>query len=195
MACSCSKVLALAAFVSLAAVACGDDAKPTPKTPGGGVTGATSSGPKTPMPVLPPTPANVPNTETASGVKLDERIRKACGITDQEAYFAFDSSVVRNNDHPVLDKVATCFISGPLKGEGLRLVGHADPRGPKEYNRVLGQKRADSVQSYLLGKGMTKKTCDSTSVGADEATGNDEVSWAKDRRVDVMLARSDTPAP
>jgi peptidoglycan-associated lipoprotein len=188
MAFSCSKYIAVAAL-SVVVAGCGDDAKPTPKTPGGGVTGATSAtSTAKQMPVVPPTPENVPNTETASGVKLDDRIRKACGITDQEAYFAFDSSVVQTNDHPVLDKVAVCFTSGPLKGQGMRLVGHADPRGPADYNRILGQKRADAVQGYLLGHGMTKAKCDSTTRGADDATGTDEVGWAKDRRVDVMLS-------
>jgi len=70
----------------------------------------------------------------------------------------------------------------------MRLVGHADPRGPADYNRILGQKRADAVQAYLLGKGMTKQKCDSTTRGADDATGTDEVGWAKDRRVDVLLS-------
>jgi peptidoglycan-associated lipoprotein len=180
-------VAVLVSFVSLAAAACGDAKGADPKTPGKGVTGATTASTNTPPP-RPPTPENVPNTETASGVRIDEKIRKACGIPDQEAYFAFDSSNVRVEDRGVLDKVADCFMTGPLKGQGMRLIGHADPRGSADYNRVLGQKRADSIQKYMLDKGMQKAKCDSTTRGADDATGTDEVSWAKDRRVDVMLS-------
>jgi peptidoglycan-associated lipoprotein len=185
-----SNVVALALLVSIAslgAAACGDAKGADPKTPGKGVTGATTSTAPVPPP-RPPTPENVPNTDTASGVRIDEKIRKACGISDQEAYFAFDSSNVRVEDRGVLDKVATCFLTGPLKGQGMRLVGHADPRGSADYNRILGQKRADSIQKYLLDKGLAKAKCDSTTRGADDATGTDEVGWAKDRRVDVMLS-------
>ena len=180
--------LFLGATVAVTTAACGDAKPVDPKTPGKGVTGATSA---TVGPVAaprPPTPENVPNTESASGVRIDEKIRKACGISDQEAYFAFDSDQVRGEDRTVLDKVATCFVSGPLKGQAMRLVGHADPRGPAEYNRILGQKRADGVKKYLVSQQMQSAKVDSTTRGADDANGKDDVGWAKDRRVDVMLA-------
>ena len=73
------------------------------------------------------------------------RSSKACGISEPDAYFAFDSANVRPDDARVLDQVATCFSSGPLKGRTLKLVGHADPRGGSDYNMTLGQSRADAV--------------------------------------------------
>jgi peptidoglycan-associated lipoprotein len=194
MSCSSSKSFVIALFlgvaVSATTAACGDAKPVDPKTPGKGVTGATSAtaAPAHTGTPLPPTPENVPNTDKASGVRIDEKIRKACGISDQEAYFAFDSDKVRGEDRVVLDKVAVCFTTGPLKGQSMRLVGHADPRGPSEYNRILGQKRADGVKTYLVSQQMDTKTIDSTTRGADDATGKDEVGWSKDRRVDVMLA-------
>ena len=89
----------------------------------------------------------------------------------------------------MLEQVATCFMTGPLKGRLLKLVGHADPRGGSDYNVTLGQSRADSVGQYLIGKGMDKAKTESTSRGAMDATGTDEPSWARDRRVDVMLGQ------
>ncbi len=172
---------------ALASVGCGDN-KPEAKTPGKGTTGATTATATPTAAPRPVTPENVPNTDTASGVRIDDKIRKACGISDQDAYFAYDSSNVRPSDTRVLDQVATCFTTGPLKGQGMRLVGHADPRGSADYNRVLGQKRADAVKGYLLTKGMDKGKVDSTTRGADDASGTDEVGWSKDRRVDVMLS-------
>jgi peptidoglycan-associated lipoprotein len=68
-------------------------------------------------------------------------------------------------------------------------VGHADPRGGSEYNDTLGQKRADSVKDYIIGKGMEKSKAESTSRGAMDATGTDDPTWARDRRVDVMLGQ------
>ena len=89
----------------------------------------------------------------------------------------------------MLDQVATCFSSGPLKGRQLKLVGHADPRGSSDYNMTLGQSRADSVAGYVVGKGLDKSKTESTSRGAMDATGDNEPTWAKDRRVDVLLAQ------
>jgi peptidoglycan-associated lipoprotein len=130
----------------------------------------------------------VPNNDTASNIHIDDAIRKACGIDDQNAYFGFDSANITADSAKPLDQVATCFISGPLKGKKMQLVGHADPRGDGDYNFALGQSRADAVGKYLTGKGVGKEQVSSTSRGALDASGTDEPSWAKDRRVDILLA-------
>jgi peptidoglycan-associated lipoprotein len=134
-------------------------------------------------------PAKAPDSPTASAVRISDEIVKACGISAPDAYFAFDSSNLRKEDSKVLDQVVTCFTSGPLKGKTMRLVGHADPRGGSDYNMTLGQSRADSVATYLTGKGMDKAKAESTSRGAMDAQGSDEPSWALDRRVDMMLSQ------
>jgi peptidoglycan-associated lipoprotein len=122
-------------------------------------------------------------------VRISDEIVKACGIAEPDAYFAFDSAHIRPDDSKVLQQVATCFNSGPLKGRTLKLVGHADPRGDSDYNMTLGQSRADSVAGYMRGKGMDKGKTESTSRGAMDATGADDPSWARDRRVDLMLGQ------
>jgi peptidoglycan-associated lipoprotein len=123
----------------------------------------------------------------ATNVHVDDEILRACGIQAPEAFFAFDSSHVRANDSGPLSKIATCFESGPLKGRSLKLIGRADPRGETEYNMTLGQSRADSVASYLHAKGVDKQRLVTTSRGAMDATGSDESSWQRDRRVDLTL--------
>jgi peptidoglycan-associated lipoprotein len=135
---------------------------------------------------LPPEP---PDSPTASAVRISQEITTACGIKDPDAYFAFDSAHVRPDDAHVLTQLISCFTSGPLKGRLMKLVGHADPRGSSDYNLTLGQSRADSVATYLTGKGMDKSKAESTTRGAMDATGNDEPSWARDRRVDIMLGQ------
>ena len=134
-------------------------------------------------------PEKAPDSPTASAVRISDEIVHACGISPPDAFFAFDSSNLRPDDTRVLDQVAVCFTTGPLKGRQLKLVGHADPRGGSDYNMTLGQSRADSVGKYMLGKGMDKAKTESTSRGAMDATGGDEPSWARDRRVDVMLGQ------
>jgi peptidoglycan-associated lipoprotein len=170
----------LVAPLVLCAVGCGGD-KPPPQA----ATNTTTAG---------PAPANrlpdkAPDSPTASAVRISDEIVKACGISAPDAYFAFDSAHVRGDDARVLDQVATCFKSGPLKGRTVRFVGHADPRGSSDYNMTLGQSRADSVAQYVLGKGLDKSKTESTSRGAMDATGDNEPTWAKDRRVDVLLAQ------
>jgi peptidoglycan-associated lipoprotein len=134
-------------------------------------------------------PEHAPDSPTASAVRISDEIVKACGINEPDAYFAFDSANLRAEDASVLMQVVTCFVSGPLKGRALKVVGHADPRGSSDYNMTLGQSRADSVATYLVKKGMDKAKAESSSRGAMDATGSDEPSWARDRRVDMMLGQ------
>ena len=150
-----------------------------------------ATGPTAPDAVAatPVTPKTVPNTDTATGVRIDDKIRKACGISEEDAYFAFDSANVDAGDRRVLRLVADCFERGPLAGQGLRLVGHADPRGPEDYNEALGMRRAQSVQLYLVRDGLDKAKVDTSSRGALDAHGSDESGWAKDRRVDMLAAQ------
>jgi len=134
-------------------------------------------------------PAKAPDSPTASAVRISDEIVKACGISQPDAYFAFDSSNIRDEDSKVLGQVVTCFTSGPLKGKVMRLVGHADPRGGSDYNLTLGQSRADAVKGYMTTHGMDKSKAESTSRGAMDAQGTDEPTWAQDRRVDMLLAQ------
>jgi peptidoglycan-associated lipoprotein len=144
--------------------------------------------PATAEPVAPQSVA-VKNDEGTSGtLNISPDIRSACGITEPEAFFSFNSSVVRRGDAPVLDKLATCFTTGPLAGRRMRLVGHADPRGEDSYNLALGERRATGVKNYLGKAGLGDNQSEVTSRGEMDATGTDEASWAKDRRVDVVLA-------
>jgi peptidoglycan-associated lipoprotein len=122
-----------------------------------------------------------------SQITISDRIRAACGLSDTDAYFDFDSAAITPAADRVLGQLATCFSTGPLAGQGMKLVGHADPRGDSEYNLVLGGKRADHVSSALAKKGLESDKMMSTSRGEMDALGNDESGWARDRKVEVML--------
>lgn len=173
--------LPLAAALSFVLVACGSD-------PPRAVTPTTPSEPPTAVNPPPPAPAEkAGDVPTRSNINISEDIRKACGISDAEAFFAYDSANVRSQDQAILHKLATCFSTGPLKGKQMRLVGHADPRGDEEYNMSLGNRRADNVKDAIVKAGLASAQVATTSRGEMDATGTDEASWEKDRRVDVML--------
>lgn len=178
----------LSAYVSIllacpmALAACGGEDKPPPVTP----TVEVPPPVETAAPVVEP-PADPGKDPTRGNLNIADEIRRACGIPDAEAFFAFDSSNVRPADRAVLKKLADCFTTGPLKGREMRLVGHADPRGDFDYNMVLGEKRANNVKRIIAAEGMEATRVVTNSRGEMEATGTDEASWAQDRRVDVLL--------
>jgi peptidoglycan-associated lipoprotein len=176
------RTIFLLALPCVLVVGCSSD--PPPKAP---VTTATSTSTTETKTEKKEDPKGPPVSETSSNIHIDDAILKACGIQQANAFFGFDSANIRPEDAKPLDAVAVCFISGPLKGKLLKVVGHADPRGDGDYNFALGQSRADSIAKYLGGKGLDKAQLSSTSRGAMDATGTDEPSWAKDRRVDLLL--------
>lgn len=168
-------------------VACADDQKPV-VAPRGGTAQPTASAAATGAPTSASAGGQKPDDDPSrSQINISEEIRKACGIGNDQAFFAFDSANVRAQDKSLLETLARCFTSGALKGREMRLVGHADPRGDSEYNMVLGQRRADSVKSVIVSVGMTADKANTTSRGAMDATGTDEAGWTRDRRVDVVL--------
>jgi peptidoglycan-associated lipoprotein len=173
------------ASVSLAVAGCGSDAPP-PKT---AAAAPTTAAVPTTAAAATTTAAPKPTSSSESSVAIDDEILKLCGISADEAFFPFDSASVQQSAVKVLQEVAHCFTSGPLKGKSMSIVGHADPRGDGDYNFALGQKRADSVASYLKAVGVGQGQVSTTSRGALDATGNDEPTWAKDRRVDIKLAK------
>jgi peptidoglycan-associated lipoprotein len=126
-----------------------------------------------------------------SDINISDEIKRACGLTETEARFAYNSANVRDSDRAVMKKLAECFTTGPLKGRTMRLVGHADPRGEAEYNMVLGGRRADNVAGALTREGLPQNQVTTTSRGELDARGTDEDSWAKDRRVDIHLAAAE----
>ena len=103
-------------------------------------------------------------------------------------YIHSHNAIIDLNRAGVLDALARCFITGPLKGKGMKLVGHADPRGELEYNLGLGQRRAGSISGFLAKKGVEQGKMATSSKGEFEASGTDEDSWARDRRVEILLA-------
>jgi outer membrane protein OmpA-like peptidoglycan-associated protein len=104
--------------------------------------------------------------------------------------FAFDKSRILPDDRDVLAEVATCVTEGPLKGRAVKLVGRADPRGTEQYNMELGERRSNSVMSYLSGLGVPSPQMSETSRGALDATGSDKSAWQLDRRVDIDVANT-----
>lgn len=179
--------IAAASAFALLVCGCGGGAK-MPSPPASPIATAATVPTATSVRPTPPSAETVPNTPTAAAVGVSEEIRRACGLGVDEAFFAFDSAKLRPGDIAILDKIAECFLRGPLTGRNMKLVGHADPRGDNDYNLALGQRRGDAVKGYFTGHGLGGPRCESSSRGAMDAKGTDEATWANDRRVDMLLS-------
>ncbi len=135
-------------------------------------------------PVKPILIADEPGPDsTVENVHIDPAIAKACDMPTP--HFAFDSASL--DPDPILDSLAKCFTTGPMKDRKMKLIGHTDPRGDTDYNFALGQKRAGTVQAYLELHGMAAPNIATISRGELDASGSDETGWSEDRRVDVLL--------
>jgi peptidoglycan-associated lipoprotein len=171
------KVLVVAPLLAFA-LACGDNPKPPPATPAA-------------KPVAAPEVTSAPAKNDKMAVNVDDAIMKACNLkftnTEEAPKFDFDSEQLSDAEKSVLEAVAKCLTTGPLKGRAVDLVGRADPRGETEYNMTLGAKRARAAHQFLSGLGVANDKLFDTSRGELDATGTDEQGWRKDRRVDVKL--------
>jgi len=133
-------------------------------------------------------PTITADKEPAARVAVADDILKACGLSQSDAFFEYNSAGLRTREAGIVSQLAQCFSTGPLKGRGMKLVGHADPRGDEEYNFVLAGRRADSIQKALAKNRLDPAQMTTSSRGELDASGGDETGWSKDRRVDVLLA-------
>jgi peptidoglycan-associated lipoprotein len=101
--------------------------------------------------------------------------------------FSYNEFQLLPEDRNILQQVAQCLTRGPLAGHAVKLIGRADPRGTEEYNLSLGTRRAETVQQYLERLGVKDQKLAASTRGAEDATGTDESTWRRDRRVDLEL--------
>lgn len=148
--------------------------------------------PKAKPAVAPPTTTSA-QTSDKMAVSVDSDIVKACNLSfdnvEDAPKFDYDSEALTQGERNVLEAIAKCLVSGPLKGRAVDLVGRTDPRGETEYNMTLGAKRARSVHNFLGTLGVSQDKMRDTSRGELDAAGRDEEGWRKDRRVDVKLQK------
>jgi peptidoglycan-associated lipoprotein len=107
-------------------------------------------------------------------------------VSRVSVFFDFDSYVLRPDAGPLLQQVATTAKNG---GRPVKIEGHCDERGTPEYNMALGESRGRSAQRYLEALGIPRDKIAVVSFGSlrPRAKGQDEASWAQNRRGDVIV--------
>ncbi len=109
----------------------------------------------------------------------------ACTL--ESVYFSFDSNDLDGGARSALANDAACLRARPE--QSVILVGGADERGTEEYNLSLGDRRARAVRGYLTDSGVDAGRMSVSTMGEEWASGTDETSMARDRRVDARARR------
>jgi len=105
----------------------------------------------------------------------------------QQTVFLFGTD--KYNLQPDTMGVLTAHAALLKQQAGLRLKvgGHTDQRGTADYNLALGERRANTVATFLTAAGVKSQQMRVISFGEEKpvATGNDEAAWAKNRRAEL----------
>lgn len=114
--------------------------------------------------------------------RQNREVRENC--LDSILYFEFDKSTLTAQTRRDLDACAIALRASP---RNIRLEGHADERGTREYNIALGERRAKSVADYLISSGVAARRIETISYGEERpaVSGSSNSAWQKNRRVEL----------
>ena len=115
--------------------------------------------------------------------------KKFSAIADigDTVYFPYDSAVLLEKDEQLLQKYARWLADNPEVT--LRLEGHCDQRGTRDYNLALGERRAAFVRNSLASLGIDRDRLITVSYGKERlvAKGNNKESHQANRRVQLVV--------
>ena len=103
---------------------------------------------------------------------------------DRVFYFEFDKAVLSDDSRAALIAHAEFMKDYP---SSIRLEGHADERGTREYNMALGERRAIAVKEFLVMQGVPANMIEVVSYGEERAAsfGSNAAAWRMNRRVEL----------
>jgi len=143
-------------------------------------------------PAGPPAAAVKPAPDTVAKALVDKPLGAAALkdpgniLSRRSVYFDFDSNLVKDEYRPLVTAHARYLQQNA--GAKMRIEGHADERGSREYNIALGQRRSEAVKQMMQLLGARPDQIESVSFGEEKpkSTGHDEASWAENRRDDIV---------
>ena len=110
-------------------------------------------------------------------------------LSKRSIYYEYDHYDIQEEYVPIIDAHAKLLMAHTdLK---MFVQGNCDDRGSREYNLALGQRRAESVKRAMVLLGVNDKQVETVSFGAEKpvAFGQDEDSWSKNRRSDLVYPK------
>lgn len=123
---------------------------------------------------------------STSGELTQEEIRAQNALRQTVFYFDFDIAEFKADDRNTLTYHARDLASSPNKR--IRLEGHADERGTREYNLALGERRANGILNYLIVNGASRSQIEVVSYGEERPaqSGSSENAYSRNRRVELV---------
>jgi peptidoglycan-associated lipoprotein len=122
--------------------------------------------------------ASVAGEEYLQGDRIETNL-------DDKVFFDFDRSTLDAEDKNLLEQYLPAIKNAKI----VRLEGHCDERGTREYNLALGERRALEVRDFLVIKGISGKKIRVVSFGEEKPikSASNEKAWAENRRVEISL--------
>lgn len=126
---------------------------------------------------------------SGSELSADQRAIEALKQVGTIVYFDYDRTDIKPEYVAIVTAHAKFLGENPARK--LRLEGHSDERGSREYNIGLGERRAQSVRRALLLQGVNEAQLTTVSYGEERpaVAGSDESAYAKNRRVELVAGR------
>jgi len=120
---------------------------------------------------------------TQSTVDVENDFSAVAGLATV-FYFEFDSAVLLPEARAALIGHAEYLRNA---SKSVRLEGHADERGTREYNMALGERRANAVRDFLVLQGVSSSKIETVSYGEERpaVSGSGDSAWSKNRRVEL----------
>jgi peptidoglycan-associated lipoprotein len=115
----------------------------------------------------------------------DQYAAEQAALAKNVYYFDFDQATISAEDREVL--AVRAFILSRSANTKIRLEGHADERGTREYNVALGERRANAIKQFLMINGVSATQIETVSYGEEKpaVAGNTEDSFSQNRRVEI----------
>lgn len=106
----------------------------------------------------------------------------------QPVYFGYDSCSVDSGESSKIKQVSSALSSGSKR---LIIAGFTDERGTQEYNRGLGERRAQAVRQALIDAGIPADRIQTVSFGSEMPAdpASTEAAWAKNRRAEFGVVK------
>ena len=178
------RLLTILFFLSIGLTACGGDRSTIPTGAAGDASDSAAANGG----------AGVPGGASTTGIGADgsldvTRVEPGQGdgpLSRLVIYFDFDRSEIRSDFNDML-RAHGAFLADNTDRQ-VRLEGHADERGSREYNIGLGEQRAQAVRRVLMLQGASADQLGTVSYGEERpaALGSDENSYSLNRRVELV---------
>jgi len=139
-------------------------------------------------------PTPVAETPSASGAPADQVSSGTMSPQDElknqvgdRIFFGFDKSDISSEASAILQRQAAFMQKYP--NLTFTIEGHCDPRGTREYNLALGERRATATKNALVALGVPASRLQTISYGKERpaVVGDNDAAYAQDRRAVTVI--------